>query len=291
MGGLSIITAIHNALPMNQVFWEALSANTTSPFELIIVDNHSTDGSEIFFKGLSESTGKVNQRVVYVRNNFNQGYSRSQMQGMSYASLDMWVFLNNDTWMPKGWHIPIERELTRDPRLVVCPSGQETQPTQRRSDRLKRRWKRVSAMSRVWRAVLRRTEVERIWKSLQWMYGSLDSFHLPTPWMKPGYFNGIKGDCLAFHRDFLKVLPNPWDENIEAADWHLYLSVASLNEKSPDIPLPRVLLDSYIHHFGRYSARLRQEPARDTSSFRTIQDVWGDATVRRLWWGYRLPKS
>jgi GT2 family glycosyltransferase len=52
---LSVITAIHNGLSMNRLFWKALSENTSTPFELIIIDNHSSDGSEIFFKQLSDN--------------------------------------------------------------------------------------------------------------------------------------------------------------------------------------------------------------------------------------------
>ncbi|NDC43162.1 MAG: glycosyltransferase, partial [Chitinophagia bacterium] len=46
---LSIIVAIHNQLPMNQLFWQYLSANTVGEWELIVVDNGSSDGSAEFF--------------------------------------------------------------------------------------------------------------------------------------------------------------------------------------------------------------------------------------------------
>jgi GT2 family glycosyltransferase len=47
---LSIITAVHNLLPMNRLFWEYLQRYTALPFELIIIDNDSTDGSDRFFE-------------------------------------------------------------------------------------------------------------------------------------------------------------------------------------------------------------------------------------------------
>ena len=38
---ISIITAIRNQLPMNQIFYENLLCYTHGPFELIIIDNQS----------------------------------------------------------------------------------------------------------------------------------------------------------------------------------------------------------------------------------------------------------
>ncbi len=45
---LSIITAVYNQLPMNQIYWENLVKNTKNSFELIVIDNASTDASADF---------------------------------------------------------------------------------------------------------------------------------------------------------------------------------------------------------------------------------------------------
>ena len=50
MKKISIITAIHNGLPFNQIYLENLKRYTHYPFELIIIDNASTDGSCDFFQ-------------------------------------------------------------------------------------------------------------------------------------------------------------------------------------------------------------------------------------------------
>jgi GT2 family glycosyltransferase len=47
---ISIITAVHNQLEMNQIFLENLRKYTVHPFELIIIDNNSTDGTRDFFE-------------------------------------------------------------------------------------------------------------------------------------------------------------------------------------------------------------------------------------------------
>jgi glycosyltransferase involved in cell wall biosynthesis len=287
---LSIITAIHNGLPMNRLFWKALTENTQTPFELIIVDNHSTDGSEDFFKALADETRGQEKEVVYLCNPKNQSYPRSQIQGMGAARYEVLCFLNNDIWMPKGWEKPFLDALKKDHRLILSPSGQEAQPNQRASTQLKRRWKHILGLSKIWAVLMRKTEEERLWKSLSWMYGDLEKFVSPTlrtqAWMP-----GIKGDSVIFHREVCKFLGSPWDLRIQAADWHLYLLAASYREKAPSFPLPRVLLNSYIHHFGRYSARQTYEPLEDRESFKKIEEIWDPETVKRLWWGFHLPQE
>ena len=45
---LSIITAVYNQLAMNQIYWENLVKYTQHSFELIVIDNASTDASADF---------------------------------------------------------------------------------------------------------------------------------------------------------------------------------------------------------------------------------------------------
>ena len=42
---LSIIVAVHNQLGHNQLFLEGIQRYTTGPYEVIVIDNHSSDGS------------------------------------------------------------------------------------------------------------------------------------------------------------------------------------------------------------------------------------------------------
>ena len=47
---LSIIVAVHNQLGHDQLFFEGICRYTTGPYEVIVVDNHSADGSAEFFE-------------------------------------------------------------------------------------------------------------------------------------------------------------------------------------------------------------------------------------------------
>ena len=48
MPKLSIIVAVHNQLGHNQLFLEGIQRYMTGPYKVIVVDNHSTDGSAEF---------------------------------------------------------------------------------------------------------------------------------------------------------------------------------------------------------------------------------------------------
>jgi GT2 family glycosyltransferase len=48
MPKLSIIVAAHNQLGHNQLFLEGVQRYTTGPYQVIVVDSHSTDGSAEF---------------------------------------------------------------------------------------------------------------------------------------------------------------------------------------------------------------------------------------------------
>ncbi|MDD2962187.1 MAG: glycosyltransferase [Muribaculaceae bacterium] len=70
---ITIITAIYNQLPMNKLYWEYLNRYTTVPYELIIVDNGSTDGSLEFFQNLEKY-----YPVTVIANDGNYSYPYCQ---------------------------------------------------------------------------------------------------------------------------------------------------------------------------------------------------------------------
>lgn len=283
---LSIITAIHNALTLNQFYWEMLCQNTPTLFELIVIDNHSTDGSDSFFQKLSE----IDSRVVYLRNEFNQSYPVSQIQGLKKARAPLWCFLNNDIWLPKGWSAPFERFLEQNPLQLLSPCGQEAQPRQAFSDALKQKWKRTEKTSKLWNLISRGGESAHLNRSLRWMYGTLDPFAVPLGVQTHPPFIGLNGNAVLFHQSLYEKLPSLWDPRIEAADWHLYLTVAAAHEKDPTIPLPLVLCSVYAHHFGRYTTRRKPELMVKPRDSMRLEQFWGQPTIERLWWGNYLPQ-
>ena len=93
---ISIIVAVHNQIEFNRLFLHYLECNSHYPYELIIVDNHSTDGSAELF----EEHG-----AIVIRNPDNHCYPDSQNMGMERASFDYFAFLNNDIVVAPDWDL------------------------------------------------------------------------------------------------------------------------------------------------------------------------------------------
>lgn len=127
---LSIITAIHNLLPMNRLFWEYLQRYTTLPFELIILDNGSDDGSAEYFE---------KQGATVIRNGGNYSYPRCQNRGIEAARFDTLLFFNNDLLVAPEWDRRV-LAIMRQHRLDIvsccatdrCESDRATRMNQRR---------------------------------------------------------------------------------------------------------------------------------------------------------------
>ena len=86
-----------------------------SSYEVILVDNASTDGS-----------------VEYVRNNFplirilalnkNYGFTEGNNKGAEFARGDLIVFLNNDTVVDKNWLNELAKVALSDSKIGICGS-------------------------------------------------------------------------------------------------------------------------------------------------------------------------
>jgi GT2 family glycosyltransferase len=90
-GPTSIVLVVYNQLALTRVCLESLQS-TTRPFELCVVDNGSSDGTEGFFREWAAGTP-----LRYHRNAHNAGLIRALNQGARLAGGDRLCFLHNDT--------------------------------------------------------------------------------------------------------------------------------------------------------------------------------------------------
>jgi GT2 family glycosyltransferase len=90
---VSVVLVVYNQLALTQACLASLDRSTTA-FELCVVDNASSDGTEAFFRGWR---GSVPLR--YQRNPDNVGLIRALNQGARLATGDILCFLHNDTEM------------------------------------------------------------------------------------------------------------------------------------------------------------------------------------------------
>jgi GT2 family glycosyltransferase len=110
---VSIIILTHDNLTFTKLCLESILANTDySDYEIVIVDNASTDGTPDYLRELAASYPHV--RVSF--NDSNRGFAAANNQGLAMAKGDVLVLLNNDTIVAPGWLTSLVRHLA-DPSV------------------------------------------------------------------------------------------------------------------------------------------------------------------------------
>lgn len=89
---IGIVMIVHNQLPLTRACLESLHSTAGVSFELCVVDNGSSDGTEEYFRHATHP-----YRVLYRRNSANVGLIRALNQGATLAKGDFLCFLHNDT--------------------------------------------------------------------------------------------------------------------------------------------------------------------------------------------------
>ncbi len=112
----SIIVPVWNKVELTRQCLIALGPATEDvSFELIVIDNHSTDGTPQFLASLGGD-------VRIITNNENLGFAKACNQGAAVATGEYLVFLNNDTIPLKGWLSALVDEVKSDPDVTVVGS-------------------------------------------------------------------------------------------------------------------------------------------------------------------------
>ena len=95
----SLIVLTCNQLEYTRQCLESIFEHTSTPFELIVVDNGSTDGTLDYLGELVHARPEV--RII--ANPVNLGYGAGNNQGMALAEGDYIGILNNDLIVTAGW--------------------------------------------------------------------------------------------------------------------------------------------------------------------------------------------
>jgi len=96
----SIIIPCWNQLQYTRMCLDAVLSHSGSQFELIFVDNGSSDGTAAF---LADLRGKAPVPVTVITNEMNRGFPAAINQGLRAARGEYFVLLNNDTVVTEGW--------------------------------------------------------------------------------------------------------------------------------------------------------------------------------------------
>ncbi len=110
---VSIIMLLWNQLDYTKKCLESLEQNTWEKYELILVDNGSTDGTKEFIHQFAST--RENVRVI--SNSSNKGFGGGNNQGLSIAAGEYILFLNNDVILTPGWLTYLVDGLRNNPGL------------------------------------------------------------------------------------------------------------------------------------------------------------------------------
>ncbi len=262
---ISIITAVHNQLGMNQLFAESLRQQTQHPFELVVVDNHSTDGSREFW-----------QREADVCLAFDQNYSYpySQNRGIEQATQPYLAFLNNDLLLSPGWDAKALEIMQGQQIGILSLATNDHLESKAAQKRLNRKWKRIKyPMVR-----LGGTGYRNLRRMARLMYGDFDAF-CARRYAQFGdqVIEGYSGSCLIMHRSVLDKI-GPWDECIQAGDWDLFNRAKLRSLEKGDLKPIQLALGIYVHHFRRMTVKAHYEPFADGHRLIPLDEKWGQQT-------------
>lgn len=107
----SIIILTWNQLAFTQACFASIAEHTEEPYELIVVDNGSTDGTVAWLREQAARDG----RISVIENSENKGFAAGCNQGINAAKGDYVLLLNNDTVVTCGWLIGMREVLDRYP--------------------------------------------------------------------------------------------------------------------------------------------------------------------------------
>lgn len=261
---ISIITSVHNQLDMNKLFYETLKKNTSLPFELIVIDNNSTDGSREFFK---------NKADVLFTNEANYSYPRCQNQGILAAKFDYLAFFNNDILVPEAWDKNILQIMNEKGIEVISFATNDHLENKKVQRKLHKRWKKIKYIVRAVFGI----KIRSLKLMVKLMYGDLDRFCKERyTTFKDDVIEGFSGSCILMKKSTIDKI-GVWDERIQVADFDLYFRTKERAIQSQDMKPVQLALGIYIHHFQRLTLRSKNIiPFEDRENIISLQEKWGN---------------
>lgn len=115
---VSIVVLTYNNEVMNRQCIDSILKQTAyANYEMIIVDNHSTDDTVNY---LQELKAKALPNVTVILNEKNLGFAGGNNCGIRCAKGDYILLLNNDTVVTRGWLTHMVKHLEQNPQYGMC---------------------------------------------------------------------------------------------------------------------------------------------------------------------------
>ena len=266
---LSIVVAFHNQLGHNRLFLEGITRYTAGPYEVIVIDNHSSDGSVEFF----ESNGC---RVI--RHPRNLCYPESMNAGSKVAKGEWLCHINNDLYVAPSWDQRLIEGMERHQLDAASPLGLEMMPGPRLTDWMQRRWAAIGQGR-----LSSGKGVDDLRAMIRAMYGDWERYcEEAHRAFSDRVFDGIVGSCVMIRKATYEKIGG-LDERIQAADWDLYYTLRKRERDVGDVRRVMVLGATFVHHFIRATMKSKREPFGCTHERWSIDQKWSAADQASLW--------
>ena len=117
MPKLSIIIPVYNTEKYLAECLESVSRQTFSDWEMIIIEDCSTDNS----RRIVAAGAAKNQKIKAVFHAANQGVSASRNEGLNLAQGEFITFVDSDDWLePEMYEQMLKRQAETDADIVEC---------------------------------------------------------------------------------------------------------------------------------------------------------------------------
>jgi GT2 family glycosyltransferase len=266
---LSIVVAVHNQLGHNQLFLDGIRRYTAAPYEVIVIDNHSSDGSAEFF----EQNGC---RVI--RHDQNLCYPESMNAGSRVAAGDWLCHINNDLYVAPDWNRRLIDAMEQHALDAASPLGLEMMPTAALTDWMQRRWAAIGQGR-----LSTGKGLEQLQSLIRAMYGDWERYCAEVHHAFSGrVFDGIVGSCVMIRKAAYEKIGG-LDARIQAADWDLYFTLKQREQEIGDVKRVMVLGATFVHHFIRATMKSKREPFACAHERWSIDQKWSREQQAGLW--------
>jgi GT2 family glycosyltransferase len=248
---------------MNRLYVEYLKKYTTNPFELIIIDNASADGSREFFQ---------QEGATVIVNPHNYSYPHCQNQGIERAKFDKLAFFNNDLLVSPGWDKQLLKIMAEKNLDIISAATNDRVENDQATFRLRRKWEWIKKPLKI----LTGTS----YSSLKWMhkmmYGDWERWTMNRrEQFGDSTMEGFSGSCILSTRSAIEKIGR-WDERIQSADFDIYLRSKKRSVEYGDIKPLSIALGVYFHHYGRLSVKKKNyTPFIDKTKLISLEEKWG----------------
>lgn len=244
---VSIVIPVFNNLSLTQQCLDSIFQNTTPGlYEVIVVDNGSTDGTREFMQSLEP-------RIRYIRNMRNLFFARGCNRGAWAAQADNVLFLNNDTVVKPNWLEAMLAVLEESPEIGIVGNKQLFPASN------------PIYSSLVWHAGMAFTEDKDSWH----VFFGLDAAHPAVNEQRD--CPCVTGCCLLIRKALFQRLRgfDPWFQN-GYEDTDLCLRAGQLGARIVYTPRSEI-----VHHVSASESRFD----RHAANFLRFRERWAERIV------------